>query len=85
MGCGLVAKFGIPCVGLQVGLLDSVYDALPGMHSLSGVEFDELEPEGKASAVQSVKVLSRVEPAHKSELIALLKAQVPTSFSWYSP
>eukprot|EP00884_Botryococcus_braunii_P019514 jgi/Botrbrau1/6246/Bobra.0129s0001.2 len=59
----------------QVGLLDSVYDALPGLHSLSGIEFDELEPEGKASAVQSVKVLSRVEPTHKSELIALLKAQ----------
>lgn len=57
-------------------MLDSVYEALPGMHSLSGVEFEELDPEGKAAAVQSVKLLSRVEPSHKSELVSLLKAQV---------
>jgi hypothetical protein len=63
-------------VFLQVGVLDSVYDVLPGMSSLSGVEFDELGPEGKPSAVQEVRLLSRVEPNHKTELITLLKAQV---------
>ena len=48
--------------------------------ALSGVEFDELGPEGQAHAVDSMVLFSRVEPSHKTALVELLRSHVrPTS------
>jgi len=40
------------------------------------VEFDELPPEEKLGALQSMAVFCRVEPSHKQRLVEMLKAQV---------
>ncbi len=46
----------------------------------AGVEFDQLPPEEKLGALQSMAVFCRVEPSHKQRLVEMLKAQVPHPF-----
>ena len=68
------------CALAQIGLLEAS-DGLGGTGSqraLSGVEFDELGPEGQAHAVDSMVLFSRVEPSHKTALVELLRSHVRT-------
>ena len=46
----------------------------PGV-SVKGSDFDALSDEGRLEAARTVRVFSRVEPQHKSELVRLLKRQ----------
>jgi P-type Ca2+ transporter type 2A len=43
--------------------------------SLSGIEFDALQPDSQEAAAQNMTVFSRVEPSHKSTLVSLLQRQ----------
>ena len=47
----------------------------PPGKSYQGLEVDDMDDAGKREAVAGMAVFSRVEPQHKSELVALLKAQ----------
>lgn len=42
--------------------------------SFTGREFDELTPKEMAEAVRKAKLFARVEPAHKSKIVAFLQA-----------
>ena len=62
---------------MQIGLLDESEELHGGSHrALSGVEFDELGPDGQAQAVATMALFSRVEPSHKTALVDLLRAHV---------
>lgn len=43
--------------------------------SLSGIEFDSLQPDSQEAAAHTMTVFSRVEPSHKSTLVSLLQRQ----------
>jgi magnesium-transporting ATPase (P-type) len=43
------------------------------MHSLSAAEFEKMLPQEKREAASHVRVLARVEPVHKQQLVELLQ------------
>lgn len=49
--------------------------------SVTGVEFDELPAVEQQGAVDALALFARVEPAHKTRLVELLKAGVGTAAS----
>ena len=59
------AEAGLPMTGVL----------FPPGKSYQGLELDDMDDAGKREAVAGMAVFSRVEPQHKSELVALLKAQ----------
>ena len=59
------AEAGLPMTGVL----------FPPGKSYQGLEVDDMDDAGKREAVAGMAVFSRVEPQHKSELVALLKAQ----------
>ena len=60
----------------QIGVLRGAAGVAGAPVSVTGVEFDELPPVEQQSAVDALAVFSRVEPAHKTRLVELLKAEV---------
>jgi magnesium-transporting ATPase (P-type) len=60
----------------QVSAFEEEPCSISGMHSMTGLEFQELAPTEQASAVAQVNVFARVEPSHKSLLVTRLKEQV---------
>ena len=61
---------------LQINALDDSAASISGLCSLTGSEYSRLAPTEQASAVARLSVFARVEPSHKSNLVARLKEQV---------
>ena len=61
---------------LQINALDDSVASISGLCSLTGSEYSRLAPTEQASAVARLSVFARVEPSHKSNLVARLKEQV---------
>ncbi|QDZ17928.1 calcium-translocating P-type ATPase [Chloropicon primus] len=62
-------------IGSQIGLFDTVDDVVPYGTSFTGKEFDKKSPAERAEIVKEISVFSRVEPSHKSKIVAELKKQ----------
>lgn len=56
----------------QIGIFPADIENLTGL-SYTGREFDEMSIEEKKIAIRKADLFSRTEPAHKSELVDLLK------------
>eukprot|EP00877_Chromochloris_zofingiensis_P010594 jgi/Chrzof1/5789/Cz16g15260.t1 len=59
----------------QIGALGLDHQGSESVTSLTGAEFDALEPPQQSEAAKSVAVFARVEPLHKLRLVEILRSQ----------
>ena len=62
----------------QIGVLRGAVGGAGAPVSVTGVEFDELPAVEQQGMVDALALFARVEPAHKTRLVELLKAGVCT-------
>ena len=65
----------------QIGVLRGDAGGAGAPVSVTGVEFDELPAVEQQGAVDALALFARVEPAHKTRLVELLKAGVRAAAS----
>ena len=62
-------------IGSQIGLFDTAGDGAPFGTSITGRDFDGMAAAQRAEAAKELSVFSRVEPSHKSKIVAELRSQ----------
>lgn len=65
----------------QIGVLRGAAGGAGAPVSVTGVEFDELAAVEQQGTVDALALFARVEPAHKTRLVELLKAGVRAAAS----